>query len=66
MTDHLFFNIVATVQTAAASPGVVGFADRLKGMLWTAYGPLIKALGVVVLIVVLVLPTIAFVRKLLR
>jgi len=51
---------------ALATPGTVGFADKLKGMLWTAYGPLLKWGALLVLIVVVVMPLLTFIRKLMR
>lgn len=45
---------------------VTGFADKLKVMLWTAYGPLLKVAGVILLVVVVVVPVVSFVRRLVR
>lgn len=45
---------------------IEGFADKISGMLWKAYGAPIKFVLVCVLIVVVVLPLAAFIRRILR
>lgn len=42
------------------------FAARLGDMLWTAYGGPVKTIAIVVLVVVVGLPLLAFLRRLTR
>lgn len=42
------------------------FAAKLSDMLWTAYGPLIKFAGVVVLVFVVGIPVLGFIRRIFR
>jgi len=61
-----WITFLALSAVANATPGTVGFADKLKGMLWTAYGPLLKWGALLVLVVVVVMPLLTFIRKLMR
>jgi len=54
--------IIATLQ----APQTGGFAEKLKDMLWTAYGPLVKAALVVALVVIVVIPIVGFLKKIMR
>ncbi|WP_438479842.1 hypothetical protein [Oleiharenicola lentus] len=42
------------------------FADRLFKMMWQAYGPLIKAVAIVALVVLVIFPIIGFVKRVFR
>lgn len=42
------------------------FAERLGDSLWMAYGPLVKAVGYLLLVIFVVLPLLAWVRRVLK